>query len=150
MVYILKSLVQKFIIDLRTSIVSPKAAHGYQICRNHGVPSVPSLCQSTMLALLVSTFTASEDLSPQGWLREGEVDKSEVWNTSVQDITRILESIQSTPFPHQPHSCKIASRLQRIILAITAALEVPEIPEGTLSYMAQQRAKVGELTFLIP
>lgn len=107
MIYTLKSLVQKFIIDLRTSIVSPKAAHGYQICRNHGVPSVPSLCQSTMLALLVSTLTALEDLSPQGWLREGEVDKSEVWNTSVQDI---LHTKHSLP----PRASQLQDRLQAV------------------------------------
>lgn len=110
MVYILKSLIQKFIIDLRTSIVSLKAAHGYQICRNHGVPSVPSLCQSTMLALLVSTFTALEDLSPQGWLREGEVDKSEVWNTSVQDINSYL-GIHTKHFLPPPAS-QLQDRLQ--------------------------------------
>jgi hypothetical protein len=109
---------------------------------------MPSLCQSTLLALLVSALAPLKDLSPQVWLREGEVEKSETWNTSILEIARILESIQSTPFPPKPHNCNISNGLQSLTSCIATGLQSPvTLPKATLGYMDMQRAKLGNLTF---
>ena len=150
LVYILKDLLQRFIIDLQTSVASPEDAHGYYICHNHQVPSVPSLCQSTLLALLVSALVPLKDLSLQVWLREGEVEEFDTWNTSVQESSRILESIHRAPFPPKPHNCNTAAKLQINMSRITAALQARVVPKATLSYMEKQRAKLGNLTFPTP
>lgn len=145
---ILEVQVQKFFIDLQTSKVS-RVDKRYD-CHHHEVSLAPSLCQSTLVALLVSALAPLKDLAPQVWLREGKVERSESWNTSVQEIVVIFESIQSTPFTSKRHNCKVAARLQSMVNRITAAVETLKLPEATLRYMEKQRAKLGNLAFPAP
>ena len=105
------------------------------------------LNQSSTLGLLVSAF---RHLPPQVWLREGKVEASEIRNTTVQDIVRILGSIKGTPTIASKHSYGanwVGLLLAEIEGCIDEDLQCAALPQKTVDYMEKQRAKLGDLTF---
>lgn len=146
--HVLKNHVQGFITGLQKAVLTPVVQR--LVSHIPGISNVPPVCQSSVLALSVSSLALLEDLPPRVWLRKGEVEKSETLETSVKDILRALDYVRHTHSASRPHTCSLLRALREIKVEIEDGLQKADLPETTVGYMEKQRAKLGTLTFPTP